>query len=155
MTKDESGQLWGQLRQEYIHSDLSLKKLSEKYGVSKRQLERRSAREGWGALRERNRVSGGGLSEDTARRLTEAVEKALKVVQDAFDDEKQFHRYLVKTKADGAEELEERIFRKLDTKSLKEVTAVLKDLKAMVQEAGSQNAQVRVVFEAGEEDWNE
>ena len=61
----------------------------------------------------------------------------------------------MKTKADGAEELEERIFRKLDTKSLKEVTAVLKDLKAMVQEAGSQNAQVRVVFEAGEEDWNE
>ena len=129
MTKDESGQLWGQLRQEYIHSDLSLKKLSEKYGVSKRQLERRSAREGWSALRERAR--GGPLSEDTARRLTEAVEKALKVVQDAFEDEKQFHRYLVKTK--GAEELEERIFRKLDTKALKEVTAALKDLKAMLQ----------------------
>ena len=96
MTKDESGQLWGQLRQEYIHSDLSLKKLSEKYGVSKRQLERRSAREGWSAQRERAR--GGPLSEDTARRLTEAVEKALKVVQDAFEDEKQFHRYLVKTR---------------------------------------------------------
>ena len=154
MTKDESGQLWGQLRQEYIHSDLSLKKLSEKYGVSKRQLERRSAREGWGALRERNRVSGG-LSEDTARRLTEAVEKALKVVQDAFEDEKQFHRYLVKTKAGADGDLEERIFQKLDTKSLKEVTAVLKDLKAMVQEASGTDTQVRVVFEAGEEAWNE
>ena len=154
MTKDESGELWGQLRQEYIHSDLSLKKLSEKYGVSKRQLERRSAREGWGALRERNRVSGG-LSEDTARRLTEAVEKALKVVQDAFEDEKQFHRYLVKTKAGADGDLEERIFQKLDTKSLKEVTAVLKDLKAMVQEASGGDAQVRVVFEAGEESWNE
>ena len=152
MTKDESGQLWGQLRQEYIHSDLSLKKLSEKYGVSKRQLERRSAREGWSAQRERAR--GGPLSEDAARRLTEAVEKALKVVQDAFEDEKQFHRYLVKTK--GAEELEERIFRKLDTKALKEVTAALKDLKAMLQGGeDDQDNQVRVVFEAGEEDWNE
>ena len=155
MTKEENREIWARIREEYIQSDLSLRKLSEKHGVSKRQLERRSAREGWGALRERNRVSGGGLSEDTARRLTEAVEKALKVVQDAFDDEKQFHRYLVKTKADGAEELEERIFRKLDTKSLKEVTAVLKDLKAMVQEASGSDTQVRVVFEAGEEAWNE
>ena len=154
MTKEESGELWQQIREEYIQSDLSLKKLSEKYGVSKRQLERRSAREGWGALRERNRVSGG-LSEDTARRLTEAVEKALKVVQDAFEDEKQFHRYLVKTKAGADGDLEERIFQKLDTKSLKEVTAVLKDLKAMVQEASGTDTQVRVVFEAGEEAWNE
>ena len=153
MTKEESGELWGRIREEYIHSDLSLKKLSEKYGVSKRQLERRSAREGWPALRERSR--GGPLSEDTARRLTEAVEKALRVVQDAFEDEKQFHRYLVKTKAGADGDLEERIFQKLDTKSLKEVTAVLKDLKAMVQEASGGDAQVRVVFEAGEESWNE
>ena len=51
MNKEESGELWGRIREEYIQSDLSLKKLSEKYGVSKRQLERRSAREGWPALR--------------------------------------------------------------------------------------------------------
>ena len=152
MTKEENREIWARIREEYIQSDLSLRKLSEKHGVSRRQLERRSAREGWPALRERSR--GGPLSEDTARRLTEAVEKALKVVQDAFDDEKQFHRYLVKTK--GAEELEERIFQKLDTKALKEVTAALKDLKAMLQggEDGQDN-QVRVVFEAGEEAWNE
>lgn len=153
MTREENEAFWGRLREEYVRSDLSLKKLAEKHGVSRRQLERRCAREGWAAQRER--ASGGSLTEDTARRLTEAVERALEVVREALEDEQQFHRYLVKTKADGAEELEERIFRKLDTKSLKEVTAVLKDLKAMVQEAGSQNAQVRVVFEAGEEDWNE
>ena len=59
-------------------------------------------------------------------------------------------------KTKGAEELEERIFRKLDTKALKEVTAALKDLKAMVQGGeDDQDNQVRVVFEAGEEEWNE
>lgn len=154
MTKEESGDLWGRIREEYIQSDLSLKKLSEKYGVSKRQLERRSAREGWPALRERSRASGGAPAGNTARRLEETVEKMLKLLQQDFEDQQQFHRYLVKTK--GAEELEERIFRKLDTKALKEVTAALKDLKAMVQGGeDDQDNQVRVVFEAGEEDWNE
>ena len=154
MTKEESGELWGRIREEYIQSDLSLKKLSEKYGVSKRQLVRRSAREGWPALWERSRASGGAPAGNTARRLEETVEKMLKLLQQDFEDQQQFHRYLVKTK--GAEELEERIFRKLDTKALKEVTAALKDLKAMVQGGeDDQDNQVRVVFEAGEEDWNE
>ena len=154
MTKEESGELWGRIREEYIQSDLSLRKLSEKYGVSKRQPERRSAREGWPALRERSRASGGAPAGNTARRLEETVEKMLKLLQQDFEDQQQFHRYLVKTK--GAEELEERIFRKLDTKALKEVTAALKDLKAMVQGGeDDQDNQVRVVFEAGEEDWNE
>ena len=154
MTKEESGELWGRIREEYIQSDLSLRKLSEKYGVSKQQLERRSAREGWPALRERSRASGGAPAGNTARHLEETVEKMLKLLQQDFEDQQQFHRYLVKTK--GAEELEERIFRKLDTKALKEVTAALKDLKAMVQGGeDDQDNQVRVVFEAGEEDWNE
>ena len=83
------------------------------------------------------------------------MEKMLKLLQQDFEDQQQFHRYLVKTKAGADGDLEERIFQKLDTKSLKEVTAVLKDLKAMVQEASGGDAQVRVVFEAGEESWNE
>ena len=33
MTKEESGELWGRIREEYIQSDLSLRKLSEKYGL--------------------------------------------------------------------------------------------------------------------------
>ena len=82
MTKEESGELWGRIREEYIQSDLSLRKLSEKYGVSKRQLERRSAREGWPALRERSRASGGAPAGNTARRLEETVEKIVEAVKE-------------------------------------------------------------------------
>ena len=154
MTKDESGELWGRIREEYIQSDLSLRKLSEKYGVSKRQLERRSAREGWPALRERSRASGGAPAGNTARRLEETVEKMLKLLQQDFEDPQQFHRYLVKIK--GTEEPEERIFQKLDTKALKEVTSALKELKALLRDGEEpEEKELRVVFEAGEEDWNE
>ena len=152
MTREENEAFWGRLREEYVRSDLSLKKLAEKHGVSRRQLERRCAREGWAAQRER--ASGGSLTEDTARRLTEAVERALEVVREALEDEQQFHRYLVKPR--GTEEPEEQIFEKLDTKSLKEVTAALKDLKALLRQTEEEpEGGLRVVFEAGEEEWNE
>ena len=153
MNREENEALWAAIREEYRTSELSLKKLSEKYGVSRSTLQRRFAREGWAARREQYWAEGS-LTGDTAWLLEETAKKILKQLQADFEDQQQFHRYLVKTK--GAEELEERIFRKLDTKALKEVTAALKDLKAMLQGGeDDQDNQVRVVFEAGEEDWNE
>ena len=153
MTKEENEALWASIREEYLGSDLSLKKLAEKYGVSRSTLQRRCAREGWAAQRQRSRTEGSAWG-GTAQRLEETARMLLELLQADFADRQQFHRYLVKTK--GADELEERIFGKLDTKALKEVTAALKDLKAMLQRAEEDpEGGLRVVFEAGEEEWNE
>ena len=87
--------------------------------------------------------------------IAQAAQKLLAVLGEALEDDKQFFRYLVKTKAGAEGDLEERVFRKLDTKQLKEVVGVLKDLKALAQEEGGEENTLRVIFEAGEEEWNE
>lgn len=153
MNREENEALWAAIREEYRSSELSLKKLSEKYGVSRSTLQRRCAREGWAAQREQYRAEGS-LTGDTAWLLEETAKKILKQLQADFEDQQQFHRYLVKPR--GTEEPEEQIFEKLDTKSLKEVTAALKDLKALLRQTEEEpEGSLRVVFEAGEEEWNE
>ena len=81
-------------------------------------------------------------------RLTEAADKLLKLVEKALDDPGQFNL------AEGQN------LQKLDTKALKEVTAVFKEVSAMVRERHGMDGKqeentIRVVFAAGDEAWNE
>lgn len=148
MNTEEYEEKLALIREEYIQSGLSLRKLAQKHGVSQRTLERRSAREAWPALRQQPSAG------CAAKKLEETVVRLLRLLQQDFEDPQQFHRYLVKIK--GTEEPEERIFQKLDTKALKEVTSALKELKALLRDGEEpEEKELRVVFDAGEEDWNE
>ena len=67
---------------------------------------------------------------------------------EAFEDPKQFHRYMVETKekygapielddgtlVDERQWVEERTFAKIDTKALKDLTGVLKDLTGLMRD---------------------
>ena len=88
------------------------------------------------------------------QQLKAAVDRALEAVDRVFADKKQFRRHLINP---GKEDMEERVLHKVDTRALKEATSVLKDLAGLMAELeGGQTAQgVHVIFDAGEEDWND
>ncbi len=97
------------------------------------------------------------MEEEIRIRMLEAVAGALEAVNRELKDKKQFHRYL--TKAKGEEEYREQICKKADTKAMKELTSILRELCAMRLELAGGTSQgedstLRVVFEAGEESWN-
>lgn len=141
---------WVELRKQYLSDTLakSIKKSSD---------------------RDANRLS----------KLMDSTSKAIDVVVGAFGDEDQFNRYVI---SDGVT-AREKIFNKVDSKALKEFTSVLKDLTGLMRdfyniptpaqaeaqriaaerltmeqkkmEADNDVAEIAVVFEAGEEEWNE
>lgn len=129
---------WAPIRTEYITRKVSYRQLGEKYGVSISQISRVSVREDWKGQKERYTEKCFKKAEEKAAnkeanrlaRLIDATTRAIDVAMEAFDDEKQFNRYIV----GGPTETEELIFEKIDTKALKDLTGVLKDLTGLVRD---------------------
>ena len=184
---------WEQIKFEYVTTDVSQRELSRKYGISLSTIGHRSKVEGWVSERERYRgkVATKTLNKTAEResnrlaRLIDTTNRAVGVVEKAFADEQQFNRYVVsEATVPGCSEVSEKIFAKVDTKALKDLTAVLKDLTGLMRdfyniptpaEAEAQRiaaerlnldkvkaeankdtaADIEVIFAAGEEAWNE
>lgn len=200
---------WKAIKMEYVTSDISQRNLAEKHGVPYGTLKRKCADEKWVSERESyERKVVAKTLEKTANResnklakLIATTDKAIDVVARAFEDEQQFNRYIVETTEeyklpelsiddDGEEHAigmrkwaHEETFAKVDTKALRDLTAVLKDLTGLVRnlhglptqaEAEAQRVAaerlkleqskvdtndgpdvIEVVFTAGPEDWNE
>ena len=202
---------WEAIKTEYITTDTSHRKLASKYGVPLSNIQRRSKGENWVDLRNqyKAKVTSKTLEKSANResnrlaRLRDTTSKAIDVVVNAVDDTQQFKRYLVdrqeKYAMPDASELddngegkliterkwtEEHIFKKTDTKALKELTAALKDLTALMRDfydiptpaqAEAQRiaaarlemdrkkaentdndvSAIEVIFNAGEDEWNE
>ena len=84
--------------------------------------------------------------------LRELTEQTVEMVELILKDKKQFRRHFVKGK--GEAEQEERVYKKVDTKALKEFISALRELKELL--GGDQGSgDIRVIFEAGEEAFNE
>ncbi|MBR4078098.1 MAG: hypothetical protein IKK17_05795 [Oscillospiraceae bacterium] len=150
---------WLVIKMEYITTDLSLRVLAEKHGVSRTTIGHRSKTEGWVEARRQHRLKiETKTSEKIANkeanklaRLAATADKALDVVVKAFDDPDQFNRYIVETTEEYAvpeitEEEDgdshavgmrrwshEERFAKVDTKALKDLTTVLKDLTGLMR----------------------
>lgn len=203
---------WEKIKSEYITTDISLTKLANKHGVPRSSLARRSTKEKWVEQRERykSKVITKTVEKSANReanrlaRLMDTTSKAIDVAAKAFDDPEQFNRYIVEKRekyafptpggddgeADEAALIserqwsEEQVFSKLDTKAIKDMTAVLKDLtglmrdflniptpaqaeaqriaaerleleKRKVDASDNSNDGIEITFNAGEEDWNE
>ena len=134
---------WASIKTEYITTKCSYRQLSEKYGVSIGNISKRSIREQWKEQRERHVQKAFKKAEEKAAskeanrlaRLITATTKAIDVAMEAFEDEKQFNRYIVSEGGgDGFSETSEKIFDKVDTKALKDLTGVLKDLTGLMRD---------------------
>lgn len=134
---------WNPIRTEYITTKCSYRQLSEKYGVSIGNISKTSVREHWKERREQFTKKTFKKAEEKAAnqeanrlaRLITATTKAIDVAMEAFEDDKQFNRYIVTEGiGGGATETRECEFAKVDTKALKDLTGVLKDLTALMRD---------------------
>lgn len=198
---------WQTIKTEYITTNTSYRKLCQKHGVSYTTLSNRALDEGWVNAREQYRAKtlskalGKSSDREASRlaRLMDTTSRAIDVAVKAFEDDDQFNRYLIEHREEYASPVilddgitavsqrqwtEERTFKKVDTKALKDLTAVLKDLTGLMRDfyniptpaqAEAQriaaerlemdkrrvdanddtNSKIEIVFDAGPEEWNE
>ena len=134
---------WDKIRTEYITSDLSLKDISEKYGVQQRLVNTKSAEQGWVDQRKKYnaKVVEKALNKVATKRANQlAKELAIadnisNVLKKALDDAEQFNRYIIDTttRVDGTEirTSEEKTFEKVDMRALKDAAAALRLVEEM------------------------
>ena len=148
---------WAKLKVEYITTDISQREMAAKYGIGTMAISTRSKNEGWVAARKRykDKTVAKSIEKSSVRdadrlaRLMDTTSKAVEVAVCAFEDKSQFNRYLVDRREtyaspvvddDGVTAIserswtEERVFSKVDTKALKDLTAVLKDLTGLMRD---------------------
>lgn len=133
---------WNELRVRYITGSMNLKQLADEAGISYSQVSKHASQERW---REQRKQFGKNAANDalaSARARAQAdIERAmettsglLKVAADALKDKDQFRRYLVvRTDGSGGSETTEEVFRKVDTKAIKELTEAVDKLTAMLR----------------------
>lgn len=124
---------WQRMRVEYVTGAMSYKALAKKHGVQANTLSKRGKDEKWPEERRKFRdeaaaraISGEVVNE--AERLNKLIraEDALEdVVLKLFQDAQQFYRHIV---IDGNGVSSERMFEKVDTRAIKDLSGTLKDL---------------------------
>lgn len=133
---------WAKIKSEYITTNTSYRKLAEKYNIATSTMQNRAKRENWVELRKRHRrkiveraVRKVEAKEaDRLARIGVLANKALDVAMGAFEDEQQFNRYIISEGIEcGGSVTSERIFDKVDTKALRDLTAVIKDLASVIR----------------------
>ena len=133
---------WLKIKTEYINSTISYRRLAEKYGVSVPVIGKRAREEGWVELRrKREELLVNKATQKSVEKQAEQLSKAgdaASVLLDraiaAIGDEEQLHRYIVTEGiGGGATETTERVFSKLDSKSLRELTASIKELVGIMR----------------------
>ena len=134
---------WDKIRTEYITSDLSLKDISEKYGVQQRLVNTKSAEQGWVDQRKKYnaKVVEKAVNKVATKRANQlAKELAIadnisNVLKKALDDAEQFNRYIIDTttRVDGTEirTSEEKTLEKVDMRALKDAAAALRLVEEM------------------------
>ena len=133
---------WEAVKTEYITTDTSQRKLAAKYGIPLSNITRRCKAEKWVEQREQYKgtVTAKAVKKSATRdanrlaRLMDTTTKAIDVAAKAFEDEQQFNRYLVETGPKSNRKTVEKTFAKVDTKALRDLTAVLKDLTGLMRE---------------------
>ena len=94
------------------------------------------------------------MEEEKSGLLRGLTEQTVEMMEQILRDKKQFRRHFVKVKGDGETDQEERVYKKVDTKALKEFISALRELKELLGEE-ERSGDIRVIFEAGEEAFNE
>ena len=133
---------WNELRVRYIAGKMSLKQLAEENDVSYSQVMQHSSREKWTQQR---KIFGRNAAEKTLARASARaqanLEKAILVTEGlldvsvkALEDRDQFRRYLVVRKDGRTEETTEEVFRKVDTKAIKELTEAVEKMTALLRQ---------------------
>jgi uncharacterized protein YjcR len=171
---------WRKIETEYITTDISQRKLAEKYGVSYNTIKKKSTVGGWVEKKNEHHRNVTAKARDSiadaqARDLTsliDCVDKHLEVLKKIYDDEEQFNLHLVEVETEDCKTVEEKKFRKVDTKAMRDCVQQMEkllnmyrdmhELPNLAQRLAAEKLQkeqetksIEVVFSAGPEAWNE
>lgn len=133
---------WKKIETEYITTLKSYRDLAAQFDISFRSVCVYGKDHSWTDKRKKYRenVVAKAVAKTADReagklaKLISAADKASEAVERALSDEKQLYRYIVTEKnAEGAEETNEYIFKKTDTKALRDIVACLKDLTTVIR----------------------
>lgn len=137
---------WKSIKTEYISSDISIRELAEKHGISLSTVKSRSSKEGWVEARKQFQTDvdtkvNQKVEEQSARRRARAIIKAQQtaikigsVLSKVASKTDQFYMHIVQETCDGSSEAVCREFDKPDTRAIRDCTAALKDLTACIRE---------------------
>lgn len=132
---------WDKVRTEYITSTTPVTELCTKYGASRSAIMKRVKADGWKEQRDQYRASivhraikrKEDKQVDRLCRLKTGTEKLIETINDALEDEEQFHRYLVSEGGAVHSETVEKTFRKVDTKAIRDLTMSLRELNSLMR----------------------
>ena len=133
---------WNKIKAEYITTSISYRDLAEKWAVPFSTLRDRAKKGKWAAARDSHRNTvvrktvqkvadrTSDANADKLIRLQQAADSMSAVIADIFTDTEQFKRHIV---PDGDFSGTERVYKKVDTKSIKDLTGALKDLACVMR----------------------
>ena len=133
---------WVAAEHEYITTKMSYADIAKKYSVSCRLVNTYGAEHSWFKKRKEylNNVSVKLAAESEEKavkkllRLSQVADKVVDVLEKTVSDSEQFNRYVV-TEATGDfdQRTSEYIFKKTDTKALRDVVTALKDITNVIR----------------------
>lgn len=141
---------WKRVKEEYMTTDVTLDELAEKFKVSKSTLYKKSSAGKWVQAKKKvgkkveekfiEKASSMKATQEVNKleRLIKAADRMSGVIEEAMNDPKQFRRYVVQKKVrkeNGSEkmEAEEKVFDKFDAKAMRDMTATMKELAALIR----------------------
>lgn len=154
---------WNAIKTEYITTDTSYRKLSQKYGIHHNVIYNRSKNEGWLEQRERhrdktvtkaiNKVSD--KQADRTARLIHVSDLLLGRVEKLLEGEEEPYISVQSMKYISGilKDVKEIQMIKSDA-DLREQEARIANLRKMAEKDEDKKAAIEIVFEAGPEEWN-
>ena len=139
---------WSKIKAEYITgTDTSYRKLAEKYGIHESVITKRAVAEKWYPAKKKYnselvaKAIAKSQKEEVNRlaKLQTAASSMADVIDKVFKDAQQFNRHTVVNKyidegGGMSIENEEKIFDKVDTRAIKDLTGAIKDLAAVMRD---------------------
>lgn len=135
---------WKEIETEYVAGDMSMRELAKDKRVSYSTLSKKASEGGWTKKREdfRGNVANDALARAQARgkkrmeQLLKASERLMDAATEAIKDNDQFKRWVsTEGSGEGCSEAVERVFDKRDTKAMKDMVFVLRELTGILRDA--------------------
>lgn len=138
--------IWIEIRKKYVTSDLSYKQLAQEFDVSAAAVAKHGKNEKWPEKRKKHREFIARKAEEKIAKkeanklakLITAADNMAEVINKAMEDSSQFNRFLVTESTidkngNIRSRKKEKVFKKLDTKAVRDMTAALKDLTQTIR----------------------
>ena len=135
---------WTRIELEYVAGEKTLRELAKAKRVSYSTLSKRASEGGWARKRQKHRaeVESEALARARERglkrmdELLQASEKLMDAAVEAIQDNEQFKRWVMTEGCgEGTSETVEKVFDKRDTRAMKDMVFVLKELTGILRDA--------------------